>query len=109
MKIKTQYKSNYSHIHIEGSISNENLYHMEKEIKDANKKNLNIIINLARVSFICSSGLALLFKYVSLTKQKNKKLIICYLSEDIYNLFLVTGSNEHITIAKTLKEAEACL
>jgi anti-sigma B factor antagonist len=80
-------------------------YKLQKEAELYFKENMyNIIIDLSEVNYISSRGLGIL---VDIHKkcQKNGKLVLCGLSEDVMSVFKLTVLNNFFIIVDTQEEA----
>lgn len=105
MKLEIKIEKKYGVLKISGSMGNEVLYEIESEIKHLIDKKINIIIDLSKVTFVCSSGLALLIRYFKVGLKKNFKFILAGINDDIKQIFEVTEANKFLTVAEDLDEA----
>jgi anti-sigma B factor antagonist len=84
-------------------------YKLQKEAELYFNENMhNLIIDLSKVSYISSRGLGIL---VDIHKrcQKNGKLVLCGLSDDVMSIFKLTVLNTFFVIVKTKEEALAIM
>ena len=94
-------------IKIEGAMSDDYLCDVRGAFEVAINKKLPIIVDIAEVSFISSSGLGHLFNTNSRLKSEGKKLNIASPREEVRRLFVVTRIENHVLICKSVSDALA--
>jgi anti-sigma B factor antagonist len=92
-------------IRIEGAMSDDYLGEVRGVFESALARKLPIIVDIAEVSFISSSGLGLLFNTDSRLKTEGKKLVIASPSEEVRRLFVVTRIENHVLICNSVSDA----
>jgi anti-sigma B factor antagonist len=105
MKCTTEEMGSCIVLRIEGSMSDDYLREIRLSFDEAINRDLSIIVDLSEVSYISSSGLGMLFNSDARLKNKNRKLVVTGIKEDIRRLFSVTRIENHIMLADSLNEA----
>jgi anti-sigma B factor antagonist len=109
MKYSIEEKETYSLIKIEGAISDDYLADVRDVLDAALVRKLPVIVDIAEVSFISSSGLGLIFNMHSRLKADGKKLIIASPREEVRRLFVVTRIENYVLICNSVSDALAHL
>lgn len=87
------------------------IYDTEEKLKTFLKNVLNeinvknIIINLNKLTYINSSGIGILVKFLRDTKDRNIKLILCEPKDTIYEVFKITNLTQVFNIKEKLEDA----
>lgn len=97
-------------LYLEGSISSSNAEDVQKKIDEikADKSDKEIVIDAEELTYISSAGLRVLMKTA---KAQNNSLTIMNVSNDVYDIFDVTGFTTIFNIRKKLRElsVEGCV
>ncbi|MBN1500328.1 MAG: STAS domain-containing protein [Spirochaetes bacterium] len=110
MEINTESFPQYLIIHVDGSLTNDDLQFFKNEMEIIFENNdVDFIFDFEKVSFICSSALSLLFLFMNKIKAKNHKFIICSLRDEIRRLFVITGVDRHLELYASIEESAASL
>ena len=108
--MKTELKDNVLTIFLEGRIDSNNAPELEKELLDIAAQNdsaSKIQIDVDKLEYISSAGLRVLLK---LRKEIKKPLPVINASNELYEIFNVTGFVELLEIHKKMREVsvEGC-
>ncbi len=104
MKIATQQMGDRSIIKIEGSLSNENIYEVEKRFKAAAEKKKHILMDMTEVDFVCSAALGLMLEYMNKSKTQKTHFAVFGVKEDIKKLFVLTELHKHLPLYNSLDD-----
>ncbi|MCI5641586.1 anti-sigma factor antagonist [Chlamydia suis] len=73
--------------------------------KTVEKGRVNILLNMEKVFYMSSAGLRLLLSLAKLTKNRNGKLCICCLRDEVADIIRVAGLDKVIAIRKAEQES----
>lgn len=73
--------------------------------KAIDEKAAKLIIDLAGVSYMDSSGVATLVEAMQLSRKANSKLVLCALTDRVHSIFEIARLDQFFTICTTLDEA----
>jgi anti-sigma B factor antagonist len=65
-----------------------------------------LILDLSGTSFLNSEGLNALLKILTLCRKEGGDCLLCRISDELNQLFIMTKLNQIFTVTSTLKEAE---
>ncbi|MEO5936342.1 MAG: STAS domain-containing protein [Terriglobales bacterium] len=85
----------------------DELAQIEQKVTTALKESSELIINLAGVDYVDSSGLGALVRNVTAARAKRKKLALCGLTPNVQKLFAITRVADLFPIYATEEEALA--
>ena len=107
MEIKLENKEGLTYVYLIGSITSGNSNEFEEAVKDEPKKN-GVIIDAKDLEFISSAGLRVILACKKRCGDKIFKII--NVSNDVKNIFDVTGFSEIMDISGTTREVsvEGC-
>jgi anti-sigma B factor antagonist len=93
-------------INLKGEIDASSSLELDKKlemvIKNGYKK---ILVNCKDLDYISSAGLGVFTSYVQDIHEKNIKMILCALKENVYEVFCLLGLDSIIPIVNTIDEA----
>ncbi len=97
--MKTSTENGTFTIFLEGKIHANNSLQFEKEIFDALKEydGDNIIFDASKLTYISSAGLRMLLK---IRQVKNKSIRVINASDDVYQVFNLTGFVDILEVSK---------
>lgn len=99
-------KDNYFIAHLEGRIMNDEVIsELIKAIVLALDKNINVILNLEKLSYLNSSGLNCFITILTKSRVKGGETIITNIPETINKLLIISKLNTVFEIRETLEEA----
>lgn len=99
-------KDNYFIAHLEGRIMNDEVISdLIKAIVLALDKNINVILNLEKLSYLNSSGLNCFITILTKSRVKGGETIITNIPETINKLLIISKLNTVFEIRETLEEA----
>jgi anti-sigma B factor antagonist len=105
MKLIGSISDSIAILQIEGSLSSENKPEFDKYINQLIPKELHLVLDLSKVSFIDSTTLGSILKFYSIFKKKKRHLVITNINEQIYDVFNLTGIAIQIKIFNSLQNA----
>lgn len=89
-----------------GKISNSNSFELNRKIHGVfENRNYNIILDLSRLEYINSSGVAIIFSLFQRVKQNQGKLTIGGMHPFLHNVFSLMDLPPRLDIYDTLDEA----
>ena len=107
--MKTELKNNTLTLFLEGRLDSNNAGEIEAELIEAVSQNSGskIQVDVEKLDYISSAGLRVLLK---IRKQINKPLPVLNASNELYEIFNVTGFTELLDVHKKLREVsiEGC-
>ena len=107
--MKTELKNNTLTLFLEGRLDSNNAGKIEAELIEAVSQNpgSKIQVDVEKLDYISSAGLRVLLK---IRKQINKPLPVLNASNELYEIFNVTGFTELLDVHKKLREVsiEGC-
>ena len=88
-------------IHFEGDISSQNVIHVEKQLLAvlASEQADCLLLNMSKVNFIDSAGLAMIAKAFTLAKSQSKSLKLHEVSHSVRLAFELTGLDRVIQLS----------
>ncbi|HOO71299.1 MAG TPA: STAS domain-containing protein [Spirochaetota bacterium] len=92
-------------LHIEGSLSVENLSFFQGTINQCFNENKNVLFELSEVSFIDSSTLGVIVIFYTKMAAKNLKVSIVNVKPEIYQMLNLTGVSKKIKVFNSMSEA----
>ena len=100
--MKSEFNEGALTFFLEGRIDSNNASEMEKEIMDASPifNNVEVAIDAEKLEYISSAGLRVLLK---LKKRLKKDLTIRNASDEIYDIFDVTGFSDIFNIERQMR------
>ncbi len=104
MKIAMQQMGDRSVIKVEGSLSNENIYEVERRFQTATDKKKHILMDMTEVDFVCSAALGLMLEYMNKAKSQKTHFAIFGVKEDIKKLFILTELHKHLPLYDSLDD-----
>ncbi len=106
MHVKTEHLSGAVVIAISGDIDLAGSPTLRQEVrKAASEKPERLIINLAEVGYMDSSGVATLVEAMQLTRRGNSKLVLCGLQTRVRSVFEIARLDSIFTIVANLDDA----
>jgi len=91
---------------LEGEIDMHHTPGVHKALVETySKQPKRMVINLAEVSYMDSSGIGTLVEVLRKVKSYRGKLVLCGLSERVQSVFEITKLDQFFTIVKTEEEA----
>ena len=106
MTLKLEYLHDTLIANPEGRIDTNNYAQFEEQIIEAlSKEPSRIILNLADLFYMSSSGLRVFVMLQKKMTASGKKLILCNLQEGIQDIFDISGLSSVFTITTGLQEA----
>ena len=106
MAVKTEQKSGLTVCHVEGEIDINTAPDIKKMFdKLITKKEPKIVINLAKVTYVDSSGLATLVEVLKNMRSYGGKMKLSNMSPKIKSLFEITKLEKLFDIASSVEEA----
>ena len=106
MAVKTEQKGNLTVCHVEGEIDINTAPDIKKMFdKLITKKEPKIVINLAKVTYVDSSGLATLVEILKNMRSYGGKMKLSNMSPKIKSLFEITKLEKLFDIASSVEEA----
>ena len=97
LKIDSSKKDNVKYIVLEGELDTLSSQNLEDQMDSLLSDTENIVVDLAGVGYITSAGLRILLQMQKDMMKKGTMKII-HVSEDLMEIFEVTGFNEILTI-----------
>ena len=95
-------------IHFRGKINNENYHALNRKIYGfANGQDYNLILDLSRLEYINSSGVAILFHLFSRVHKNNGRVLIGGVHRFLRRVFSLMDLPPEVRIYEDLKEAES--
>jgi anti-sigma B factor antagonist len=109
MKVEKLDEGGIAVLHPKGSIiGNKETDDLRSELEKLGKEgNTKAVINLAKVTYINSTGLGVLIAGYNDFKQRKGQIKLCNVAESIENVFVITKLTSVFDIYKTEKEAVA--
>jgi len=105
MKLSGTINNSIAILQVEGSLSSDNKPEFDKYINQLIPKELHLILDLSKVSFIDSTTLGSIFKFYSIFKKNKRHLVLTSINEQIYDVFNLTGIAMQIKIFDSLQNA----
>ena len=98
-------------VKVRGRINSENFTSFEEKINPVidKKKTKNLVLDLAGLSYISSSGLGVIFAAIKKLKEKGGGLVLCNLQPQIKKVFDIVKALPPSSIFSSVEEADAYL
>ena len=94
-------------IQIQGRLDTTNYSQLEHHLSSLTDKNeVHILLDLEKLEYISSSGLRILLMFLKKIKAANGRFMLCGMSEDIREIFEISG---FINIFETFVDQNAAL
>ena len=95
-------------IAFEGEISNNNAFEISRNINSIfDSENYNIILNLSKLDYIISVGVAMLLTIIKTVNQHNGKVVVGGLNHFLENVIKLMELPKKVAIFNTIEEAKA--
>jgi anti-anti-sigma factor len=95
-------------IAFEGEISNNNAFEISRNINSIfDSENYNIILNLSKLDYINSVGVAMLLTIIKTVNQHNGKVVVGGLNHFLENVIKLMELPKKVAIFNTIEEAKA--
>jgi anti-sigma B factor antagonist len=108
--IKTIKEDDILILNVVGDVDASSSIELDTALKAAiESKEGKILVDCANLNYISSAGLGVFMSYIQDIKANNIKLVICGLSEKVYNVFEILGLHQLLTIKSTTVDAKAYL
>jgi anti-anti-sigma factor len=92
----------------EGEISNNNAFEISRNINSIfDSENYNIILNLSKLEYINSVGVAMLLTIIKTVNQHNGKVVVGGLNHFLENVIKLMELPKKVAIFNTIEEAKA--
>ncbi|MBR1741643.1 MAG: STAS domain-containing protein [Lachnospiraceae bacterium] len=85
-------------VRISGEIDGSNVNEVETTLKASSEKSSNLVIDLKELEYISSAGLRVFLIIRKLTESAGHKMILKNVTEDVMEIFTVTGFVNLLTI-----------
>lgn len=107
MRITSVKENEFYFIAIEGDLDASSSIQLDQAIEEALSKNeTKIIVDCSQLEYISSAGLGVFMSYIQDFQANNISLVLCHLSEKVFNVFQILGLDELIKIVNTKEEAK---
>ena len=105
MKVERQDRTPAALFVVEGQVDMHTSPELRNQLKGAlDDRSTPVVVDLTRVSFIDSSGLATLIEALQATKKNGAKLYLCGLTPAVMNLFRLANLTSIFEIRDTVDE-----
>jgi anti-anti-sigma factor len=105
MKLKTTIDDSIAVIEIEGSLSSEEKFVLEKELAAHAEKQCHVVLELSKVSFIDSASIGTIVKYYTMFRKTGRYLLLANISRQIFEVFNLTGITKQIQLFESTRGA----
>ena len=95
----------YSLYLIEGSLTVENIGHLEDTVAKGINEKKHILFDLSQVSYIDSSSIRFILYNFNAVEKNNKHFCLFNLNEEIYQMFSITELDKRLNIFDSLESA----
>lgn len=110
MRITSVKENEFYIIAIEGDLDASSSIQLDQAIQEALSKNeTKLIVDCSQLEYISSAGLGVFMSYIQDFQTNNISLVLCHLSEKVFNVFQILGLDELIKIVSTKEEAKTLL
>jgi len=98
MKIVKREQDHIVIVEIEGSLSSEEKIAFEREINGILEREMNVILDLSKVTFIDSATLGSIVKYYALFHARDRHLLLASVNPQIYEVMQLTGITQQVRL-----------
>ena len=107
MKLQLKKIDNIIVLYLTGRLDVQNSIQIEKEIYQLleNEPDYHLLLNLAEVKYMSSSGIRIFVSTMRLLKDKNKKMKLCNLSESVKKIFEIVDLLDMFEVKNNEEEA----
>jgi anti-anti-sigma factor len=106
--LKSELKDGVLIFSIEGSIDARNTAELKEQIKSAFRSNpdiISVVIDFKKVDFMDSAGLGLVISALKSTREREGKMAVCRLKEEILMVFHLCKLDQVLSIHDDLEPA----
>jgi anti-sigma B factor antagonist len=106
MKIDKLEKQKHIVLHVQGSLSVENISSFQEELNTCLLTGKHVVLELSEVTFIDSSTLGVIVLFYSKMVAEKNHLIIANVKPEIHQMLNLTGVSKKMKVFRAIEDAE---